>query len=106
MSEHFSLHMDIPPERRLMIAILRDAMRCIEKYRNARDFRGKRLYDLEKEWMLSDDTSWLHAFARVCETLGLDPDAVRRSLGVLVPTPDTRPRRATVIPLIKRRLPC
>jgi hypothetical protein len=103
----FSSGADIPPERRLMIAILRDAMRCVEKYRRSRDGRGRRLYEQEAKWILSEDTSWLHAFCRVCETLGLDPDAVRRSLRVVAdPAIDSRPRRANVIDLKKRRLPC
>jgi len=66
-----------------MIALVRDAIRCIEKYRHARDFRGKRLFAQDSEWMLSNDTTWIYAFARVCETLDLDPDAVRIALGLL-----------------------
>lgn len=75
------VHGDVPPERRLMVAIFRDAMRCIEKYRNAHDRRGKRLFALERDWLLSNDTSRVHAFRRVCESLDLDPGSVRRSLG-------------------------
>jgi hypothetical protein len=78
-----TLDADTPPEHRLMIAIFRDAIRCIEKNRNARDFRGRRLFQQDAQWTLSDDTGWVHAFARVCETLDLEPNAVRSALGLL-----------------------
>ena len=92
-SEHSTPHSDVPPEHRLMIALLRDALRRVEKYRHARDFRGKRLFAQEAEWILSNDTSWIYAFARVCETLDLDPGAVRRSLGLVAGKSDVRPMR-------------
>jgi hypothetical protein len=82
-AEHSSPSSDTPPEHRLMIAMVRDAIRCIEKYRHARDFRGKRLFEQDSQWVLSDDTSWVHAFVRICETLDLEPDAVRSALGLL-----------------------
>jgi hypothetical protein len=71
---------ELLPEQRLMIALVRDALRCIERYRYARDTRGRRLFAQEAQWVLSNDTDWLFAFARVCESLDLDPDAVRRTL--------------------------
>jgi hypothetical protein len=81
------------PERRLMVALVRDAIRCIEKYRTARDTRGKRLFAKEAQWMLSDDDDSLYAFVRVCETLDLNPDAVRHSLGLVSVGDDDRSNR-------------
>jgi hypothetical protein len=71
---------ELLPEQRLMIALVRDALRCIERYRYARDTRGRRLFAQEAQWVLSNDTDWLYAFARCCESLNLDPEAVRRTL--------------------------
>jgi len=79
-SDLFAPQPEVLPEQRLMIALVRDALRCIERYRYARDTRGKRLFAQEAQWVLSNDTDWLFAFARVCESLDLDPDAVRRTL--------------------------
>jgi hypothetical protein len=31
-------------------------------------------------WLGSDDPSWLFSFAHICQTLGLDPHAIRASL--------------------------
>lgn len=82
-ADHSSPGSDTPPEHRLMIALVRDAIRCIEKYRHARDFRGKRLFREDSEWILSDDHTWIYAFTRICETLDLEPGAVRRALGLV-----------------------
>lgn len=80
--EHDATVTDLP-ERRLMVALFGDAIRCIEKYRNARDTRSKTRLAKELQWVLSDDSQSLFAFVRVCEVLDLDPLAVRRSLGLL-----------------------
>lgn len=67
------------PEKKLMIAILRDSMRCVERYRGAKNPSGRRCYQREAEWILSDDTSHVHGFVRVCESLDLETEAVRRT---------------------------
>lgn len=108
-AEHSSARADTLPEHRLMIALVRDAIRCIEKYRNARDFRSKRLFEQDCQWMLSDDTGWIYAFARVCETLNLEPDAVRIALGLLPEREHRQFARATHrvdSTLQERRSPC
>ena len=94
--ERFTPHSDTPPERRLMVAMMRDAMRCIDKYRYARDSRGRRLFEQDAEWILSNDASWVYAFVRVCEALDLDPPAVRRSFGLLASGSERTSGRATL----------
>lgn len=79
-AEHSPVSSDTLPEHRLMIALLRDAIRCVEKYRNAREAHRRRLFEADSRWFLSDDASWICSFARVCETLGLDPGSVRIAL--------------------------
>ncbi|HXC50939.1 MAG TPA: hypothetical protein VN634_08650 [Candidatus Limnocylindrales bacterium] len=108
--EHSSPHSDIPPERRLLVALMRDAMRCIDKYRHARDSQGRRRFEQDAEWILSNDASWVYAFVRVCEALDLDPPAVRRSLGLLPGDTDRPAGRATIATIApsalqERRLP-
>lgn len=71
-----------PPEQRLMMALVRDAVQCIEKHRFAQTLHGRRLFARDAEWILSDDKNWLYAFAKICDTLELDADAVRRALGL------------------------
>jgi len=67
-------------ERRLMFAILEDAIDCFQKYFEAKDGRGRQLGADAEEWLLSDDRSWLFSFVNVCETLGIHPDFLRQGL--------------------------
>jgi hypothetical protein len=101
---------EVSPERRLMVALLRDSIRSILKYRHARDLHGKRLLAEETRWMLSNDMSWFCAFARVCEVLDLNPQSVRNSLQLVAPVSLRRMRRnvlrAPSSIIITRRISC
>ena len=60
------------PERRLMLAVLEDALcDCLE---NAGALRGIRLarFRQASDWFRSDDTSWPYSFVNICEACGLD----------------------------------
>ena len=67
-------------QRRLMIAVLEDAIECFQKYADAKDNRSRQLGSEAEEWFLTDDPKWLYSFVNVCETLGIDPDFLRRGL--------------------------
>lgn len=67
-------------ERRLMLAILEDAVDCFQKYLGTKESRGRQLCVDAEEWFMSDDRSWLFAFENVCEVLGLQPDFIRQGL--------------------------
>jgi hypothetical protein len=61
----------------LMLAILEDAVRCVERGRRRRH-PGIRTQAAEAEaWMRCDSREWPFAFASICDVLGLDVDAVR-----------------------------
>ena len=68
------------PEIKLMIAVMRDSLRCLEKYRGKSDPQDRRRFQTEADWVLSDDKNGLYDFARVCESLDLEPGAVRSLL--------------------------
>lgn len=68
------------PEHRLMIAVLYEALHCLEKYRLASDVRGRRLFRDAEQWFLSEQAEWPHSFERICEALDLDSAAVRDRL--------------------------
>lgn len=70
----------LTPERRLMIAVLDDAIHSVVKYRFAKDGLGRRLFALETEWLLSEDTRWPYSFECICDVLDLDAGAVRTEL--------------------------
>jgi hypothetical protein len=68
------------PERRLMIAVLEDA---IEAYlANAGATRGIRRTHFEEasRWFQAEDTEWPFSFVNICEACGLEPGVIRRSL--------------------------
>ena len=70
------------PEERLMIAVLHDALECLEKHRFATAREGRRLFCQTKRWILADDMQWPYSFERICSALDLDPIAVRRRLAL------------------------
>jgi len=67
-------------ERRLMAAILEDAIDCFQKYLWAKDNRSRNLRQEAESWFFSDDDSWPFSFINVCESLDLEPDFLRRGL--------------------------
>lgn len=67
-------------EKRLMLAILRDAVECLEKYRKARNSAGRELYQNALEWIADKGTGWLFSFNNICDLLGFDPDYLREFL--------------------------
>jgi hypothetical protein len=68
------------PEKALMVAVLRDAITCLEKYAVSRSSGNKRLFDEAIEWILSDDCEWLFSFNNVCEAVGVNPGYLRKGL--------------------------
>jgi hypothetical protein len=95
-SQHFGAREPLLPELRLMVAVVQDAVNCVEKYRFATDRRGRRLFDEVMQWLGAQETRWPYSFESICEVLRLDANAVRYRLGV---TQGPRPV------LAKRRLP-
>jgi hypothetical protein len=76
----FRRKLHLEPEKKLMLAVLEDAIACFQKYILARDGKGKILFQETEEWVLDGNGDWLFSFANVCDTLGFDPDYVRRGL--------------------------
>ncbi|MBI4529339.1 MAG: hypothetical protein HY695_36530 [Deltaproteobacteria bacterium] len=67
-------------EKRLMLAILKDAVECLEKYRRARNGSGRALYQNAIEWIEDRETGWLFSFTNICELLGFDAEYLRQFL--------------------------
>jgi hypothetical protein len=63
--------------RALMIAILEDAVLCIDRGRRRRHPQTRRLAAEAETWVRSDGREWLFSFANICDVLGIDPEAVR-----------------------------
>jgi hypothetical protein len=76
----FRRKLHLEPEKKLMLAILEDAIACYQKYLFTRDSKGKALFQEAEEWIEEVNGAGIFAFDSVCETLGLNPDYLRRGL--------------------------
>ena len=68
------------PERRLMLAVLDDAIMCYQKYVTARKGKGNRLFRKAQEWIFEEESDRFFSFESVCVHLGVDPNYIRRGL--------------------------
>lgn len=73
-------HNVLDGERALMFAVLVDALDTYVKTRNAKGHRKRAEFNEVNSWILSRSTSSPFTFENICDTLGLNPDAVRFSL--------------------------
>jgi len=64
-------------EKRLMIAVLKDAVECLEKYRGLRNSVARSNYENAIEWVMDNGTDWLFSFTNICDLLGFDPQYLR-----------------------------
>jgi len=79
-SETFRRKTPLDPEKRLMLAVLEDAIACFQKYIFARDGRGKNLFHAAEKWIMEEGNDWLFSFENICEVLGFNPEYVREGL--------------------------
>lgn len=79
-SQRRGLERSHAPEYRLMIAVLMDALECLEKYRSATDRHGQQVFNETRDWLSADENEWLYSFEHICGVLDLDSTAVRRRL--------------------------
>jgi len=75
-----ALSRQLEGEKRLMIAILKDAVECLQKYRGSRSSAGKISYQSAIDWVEDTDTEWLYSFTNICDLLGFDPNYLRDQL--------------------------
>ena len=103
-SQHFGPRRMQAPEERLMIAVLQDALACLQNHRFAKDAYGRRLFDEAEQWFLAEETDWPYSFESICEILELDSNAVRQhlrvGLGQEVPVPGHGDRRPCARPSV------
>lgn len=67
-------------EKRLMLAVLENALDSYQKYVFARDGQGRQMFDEAVEWLDSTNADWLFSYRNICETLDINPDYLRRGL--------------------------
>ena len=68
------------PEKRLMSAVLLDAIECFQKYPVLHDEYENRLFREAENWILDNDREWLFSFINICDALTIDPHYLREGL--------------------------
>jgi hypothetical protein len=78
--ENFRRKVQTEPEKRLMLAVLEDALACFQKHFTARGGRGLRLFRETEEWIFKADSNQPFSFTNICEVVGFDPAYIREGL--------------------------
>jgi len=84
----------LPPERRLMMAVLARALLDLQTHAGTGTPRARRHQAEVEAWFASDDHVWPCSFVNLCHALDLDAAAVRSHL-----VRWRRPARANVVSL-------
>jgi hypothetical protein len=70
----------IAPVKRLMNAVLEDALRCFQNNADAKGGPRKRLFAEAEQWLCDNSEDGPFSFETVCETLGIEPQFLRAGL--------------------------
>jgi hypothetical protein len=103
-SDRRTLEPSAYPEKRLMLAVLEDAVATFQRYVDAKDRRGQRLFREAEEWILSGESDWPFAFENICNALEMEAEYVRRGLVAWKDAQQRRSGRARVYRFPFRRV--
>ncbi len=67
-------------EKRLLLAMLEDAVHCFQTYLLAKKPHERRLFQEAEEWIVSTDGLWFFSFENICDVLGINPSRMREAL--------------------------
>ncbi len=70
----------LEPEKRLMLAVLEDAVACFQKFVFAESRRKRILFNETEDWIRNENNSHVFSFENICGALKLDPTYVREGL--------------------------
>jgi hypothetical protein len=68
------------PEKRLMLAVMEDAITTFQKSVHGATRRQRRLLKETEDWVGSIDTSWPFSFENICAALEIEADYLRSGL--------------------------
>jgi hypothetical protein len=63
----------LQPDKRLMLAVLEEAVTTFQRHAAAQTRAGRRLFADVEAWIAIDDVHWPFSFVNICHTLGLEP---------------------------------
>ena len=70
------------PEKRLLLAVLEEAVGTYQRYLMATDPRSRALFADVEAWFASEDSLWLYSFVAICDAIGINATYVRSGLGL------------------------
>ena len=70
----------LEPEKRLMLAVLEDAINCFQDNLFSQRRKNQRLFADAEEWIATPGVESVFSFDNVCETLGFSPEYLRQGL--------------------------
>ena len=80
--DRFRRRSQLDGERRLMLAVLEDAVDMYRKH-CAADGRNRQLFLDAEAWIDDDDRTWVFSFLNLCDVLDLNGEYLRRGLHAL-----------------------
>ncbi len=84
LPEQFSDRATLRPsdrgEKRLMLAVLEEAVATFQRHVDARSRSGQRIFQEAQDWILSSDADWPFAFENICYALDIEPEFLRKGL--------------------------
>lgn len=92
----------LEPEKRLMLALLEDAIHSFQDNLSPQTARKKKLFDETEDWIVELGGDWIFSFDHVCEALGFSPEYVRQ--GLLRWKEKHRPKRLEAQPWEENKL--
>jgi hypothetical protein len=81
--ESFKPRHQLEPEKELMLAVLTDAIECVQKHAGSRQPAGIKLFQEAKEWIFDENERDAFSFLNICAALNLDPCYIRRGIAGL-----------------------
>jgi len=79
-SEQAGLKQSDRGEKRLMLAVLEEAVATFQRHVDAKSRHGQRVFREAEEWIAAHDTDWPFAFENICHALEIEPEFLRRGL--------------------------
>ncbi|MGE0822079.1 MAG: hypothetical protein AB7G75_07840 [Candidatus Binatia bacterium] len=70
----------LTPEKKLLLAVLENAVYDIQRSRNIHRPRERRLFEETAVWFASEEDTAPMSFVAICHALDLDPDYIRRKV--------------------------
>jgi hypothetical protein len=70
----------IEPEKRLMWAVLEDAVEAYQSSFLDRRMKSAESFNEEEKWILENNHRWLFSFNNICDILGFNADYLRAGL--------------------------